>query len=127
LDYRRVDELFLSMSWYRNTYLKSKDWKNLRLAIMHYAHYECESCGNNQDLDVHHWKYRKIWDVKPIDLTVLCRACHKKYHSGQDKNRFQIVKSLSRLKKVSSYSKHPNVEKGLKALTKLLSETYPVL
>lgn len=83
------------MSFYRNTYLKSEDWKNLRLAALAQHHCRCQICGAVSDSnDVHHIKYRKLYDVSIHDLRVLCRSCHEKVHSLL--RQYPSLKSLAR-------------------------------
>lgn len=69
------------MSFYRDTYLKSEDWRNLRAAKLASKHDRCQLCGlaarNN---DVHHLQYRNLFDVRTEDLKVLCRFCHDQVH-----------------------------------------------
>ena len=86
--------------WYRNTYLLSEHWKNLRKEKKK-LNPVCEVCGSKKKLDVHHINYRSLYDVLLEDLQTLCRSCHKKKH-----------KFLNRLKKKSLRSKL----KGLKRL-----------
>lgn len=74
--------------WYRLVYLRSDHWKDLRLRAM--AALEkvcCQQCGATRSLDVHHLRYRSIYDVKVTDLQVLCRACHEKEHEEKPNNR----------------------------------------
>lgn len=62
-------------------YLKSDDWKEKReqkLADFPY----CEECGTKKRLQVHHLRYRKLYDVRQSDLMTLCRTCHKAVHEG---------------------------------------------
>lgn len=72
------------MPWYRDVYLRSEDWKNLRIAMLHSANNKCEACSTSRSLDVHHINYRKLYDVSPEDLVVLCRDCHNKAHEILD-------------------------------------------
>lgn len=76
------------MSWYREVYLKSEDWKNLRAAVLALfaPHGTCARCGECHRLDVHHIKYRRLFNVSIKDLIPLCRACHNEYHLLQDNN-----------------------------------------
>lgn len=62
---------------YRFGYLKSEHWSNLRLEKMASVDAYCERCGH-RDLsnDVHHIRYRNLYDVELGDLIVLCRTCH---------------------------------------------------
>lgn len=84
------------MSWYRDEYLKSEDWKNLRLAILIYQDYICECCGGAA-ADVHHLVYRNIWDVIPLDLMATCRLCHNAIHDfmGSSKS-FKYIEKCSK-------------------------------
>lgn len=69
------------MSYYRDVYLKSEDWKNLRAAKLHSVGNRCFACGHTSPSnDVHHIQYRKPHDVKTDDLIVLCRPCHDFVH-----------------------------------------------
>jgi len=84
------------MSFYRNTYLKSEDWKALRAAKIAHVIGRCNLCGlRSESNDVHHVKYRRLYDVKLTDLRVLCRGCHDRVHELLDK--------YPKLKKLKSY------------------------
>ncbi len=72
------------MSFYRDNYLQSEDWKNLRAAVLstRCPDHRCECCGKTSDsLDVHHLRYRRLFDVKEKDLRALCRTCHSALHT----------------------------------------------
>lgn len=69
-----------SQIWYREVYLKSEHWRNLRnQALQAYGRF-CAKCRAVSSLDVHHLRYRNIYDVLVTDLQVLCRPCHEKEH-----------------------------------------------
>ena len=70
------------MSYYRDVYLKSEDWKNLRAAILATkgADGRCHICDEIKRLDVHHIWYKRLYDVGVHDLTPICRDCHNKVH-----------------------------------------------
>jgi hypothetical protein len=69
------------MSYYRDVYLRSEDWKNLRLAKIAHKGSKCSLCWSVQTSpDVHHVNYRNLHDVGLKDLRVLCRTCHDKVH-----------------------------------------------
>lgn len=78
------------MSYYRDVYLKSDDWKSLRALALSHGGYACFACGKEEGLDVHHLKYKKLYDVKLRHLRVLCRPCHDKVH--------EIMKKYPKLK-----------------------------
>jgi len=65
--------------WYREVYLLSEHWKGLRRAKLAISP-KCEICGRKTRLDVHHLRYKNIYDVLVEDLQTLCRRCHKKHH-----------------------------------------------
>lgn len=65
--------------FYREEYLKSDHWKNLRYCKLQQVCY-CEMCDNTSTLDVHHINYKNLYDVELEDLMVLCRKCHVKVH-----------------------------------------------
>lgn len=66
--------------WYRNVYLKSEHWKELRGRKLK-ENPTCERCPSSKRLDVHHIRYRNIFDVETSDLLTLCRKCHNKEHT----------------------------------------------
>lgn len=64
--------------YYRNEYLLSDHWKALRSEKLKRNPF-CERCGR-KGRDVHHLRYRNLFDVLLSDLETLCRKCHKKEH-----------------------------------------------
>ena len=71
-------------TWYRKVYLLSEHWKGLRRAKLA-VNPKCEICGKKTHLDVHHLRYKNIYDVLVSDLQTLCRRCHKKHHKKVNK------------------------------------------
>ncbi len=69
--------------WYREVYLLSEHWKGLRRAKLT-INPICEICGRKTRLDIHHIRYKHIYDVLISDLQTLCRRCHKKYHKKKN-------------------------------------------
>jgi len=65
--------------WYRNTYLKSEHWASLRAEKLK-QNPACQKCGCAELPDVHHLRYKQIFDVTPSDLLTVCRKCHAKIH-----------------------------------------------
>lgn len=67
--------------YYRNNYLRSDHWQNLRLQRLVKSKCRCALCGK-EDIsnDVHHVNYRNLKDVRISDLRVLCRKCHDQVH-----------------------------------------------
>lgn len=73
---------------YRFGYLKSEHWANLRLSKLASVDARCQRCPT-RDLsnDVHHLRYRNLYDVTEDDLLVLCRKCHDAIHISLDAAR----------------------------------------
>lgn len=61
---------------YRNEYLKSPEWVELRSKVMTPG-IMCRKCKTEKATDPHHMRYRNIVDVQPSDLVPLCRKCHE--------------------------------------------------
>lgn len=97
-----------TMSYYRSVYLKSDDWKSLRSERLSVANFKCEICGDDSvPLDVHHIKYRKLFNVGRKDLRALCRQCHNAVHRLLKK--YNKLKTLGRTKQwqiIISHMKH---------------------
>lgn len=77
--------------WYREVYLKSEHWKALRAKALDYHGKICFKCKSKGPLDVHHLRYRKIYDVLVTDLQVLCRSCHEMEHKPIQLPEFTIL------------------------------------
>jgi len=61
-------------------YLKSKEWKELRLRAYKRAHHQCELC-KRPAAAVHHVKYPKQYPNDSIEnLLVVCKRCHNLVH-----------------------------------------------
>jgi len=76
----KMEKVKYTREEYRNEYLKSGEWKNLRNLIMS-SHPDCQCCGNNAT-DVHHMTYRNIVDITVEDLLPVCRKCHDLIHDA---------------------------------------------
>ncbi len=81
--------------WYRTVYLKSEHWRDLRGRKLN-RNPQCERC-QAKACDVHHVRYRNIFDVQLHDLLSLCRACHTEEHrvNGMPKRRKVIDRSFT--------------------------------
>lgn len=67
---------------YREEYLKSEEWINLRTLVMS-TDPDCQCCGKKAH-DAHHLVYRNIVDVRISDLLPVCRSCHEELHNAID-------------------------------------------
>lgn len=77
--------------FYRFEYLKSEHWKDLRISKLASVDATCARC-KTRDLsnDVHHVRYRNLYDVEMLDLIVLCRHCHDLVHQFLDDVRNEV-------------------------------------
>jgi hypothetical protein len=70
-------------AWYNEVYLQSEHWKCLRLERIKHDGGECVNCRRTDTLQVHHLRYRNIFDVGLDDLRTLCHPCHHQEHFGR--------------------------------------------
>ena len=91
------------MSFYRNVYLKSEEWKSLRMESIFKDRFRCKLCGVRpkkkggsifDKFQVHHVKYKRLFDVTSGDLKTLCPECHVRVHQLMDK--YPKMKTLPR-------------------------------
>lgn len=96
-------------------YLDSTHWQNLRQEKFKTAP-NCQNCGSDKYLHVHHIRYRNLIDCVVGDLVVLCVYCHKDFHKGVVRQCKKISEcELPQIKEVIQfYRKHPKL-KGSKA------------
>lgn len=108
-------------SFYREVYLKSEHWQNLRLQKLVEADCLCLRCGKqSQSNDVHHLCYKNLYDVTTLDLVVLCRDCHDFVHEKleqinllTDKDPYEKAFSVWKLF-LETWGPHPNDHKELR-------------
>jgi len=91
------------------TYIKSKEWKKLRLDIYKIRKGVCERCGHNLNFEfhLHHKIYDNLFNEKLEDLEILCLYCHLKEHNLlTPKNKKQLNKrTLKRQRKIKKLRK----------------------
>lgn len=61
-------------------YLLTQHWLTTRNRKLREARFLCQVCNGGGLLDVHHRTYERRGHEDMADLTVLCRACHSKFH-----------------------------------------------
>jgi 5-methylcytosine-specific restriction endonuclease McrA len=68
-------------TYYRDSYLKSDDWKRKRWLVLNRDDHRCAYCGGRAT-QVHHKKYaRRNIGREPIEwLVSICNTCHRKQH-----------------------------------------------
>ncbi len=65
-------------------YLKTEHWHERRALALEQAKHRCQDCGRGPGeagpLEIHHLTYAHLFQERPEELRVLCRACHGKRH-----------------------------------------------
>ena len=105
-------------------YLKCDYWKSVREVMHEMVGTECEICGNDLNIHIHHLNYDNRGKETLNDLVCLCGKCHSivhKSHKGMFANevfdRTQFIKQAEIVKKISKtftnkYSQLLNEEYG---------------
>lgn len=94
-------------------YIKSKKWKQKRQDLIDKIGYECEQCGHNHKLHVHHKTYERLGNELLDDLQLLCWRCHMSKHDKYFKKYALIKSKKKRPKKVN---KKPKINKDQELL-----------
>lgn len=68
-------------------YMQSEEWKLKRASALTAAGHQCQQCGAQDRLHVHHLSYERFGNEQPEDLQVLCRLCHDAVHGRAYKVR----------------------------------------
>lgn len=105
--------------WYREIYLKSDHWNDLRQAALASAGFKCSSCGCGGTMDVHHERYKSIYNVTQDDLSVLCRKCHNAEHQGK-----KDIRQANRKPRKSKEQKSGVSQKKSKFQCRRLAQAY---
>lgn len=86
--------------WYTTVYLGSDHWAQLRARKLKKDPI-CEECRRYDATQVHHIRYRSIFDVLLTDLESMCGRCHGARHGrGRPRERFspeQTAKAFDRI------------------------------
>ena len=62
-------------------YLESEEWAYIRNDIIYTYDSICQVClKRTKHPQIHHLTYNNVFHERPSDLTLLCKACHKKVH-----------------------------------------------
>lgn len=66
-------------------YLKSAHWLQLKESLFKQLGKRCFACRSFYEIDVHHLRYRELYNVLRGDLIPLCHDCHQIAHWLFDK------------------------------------------
>lgn len=66
---------------FRENYMASPRWRNLRQLVIARCNNRCEGCGQSAVAHVHHKTYDHLGDELLFELVGLCAECHEKAHS----------------------------------------------
>ena len=67
---------------YRNKFLRSPEWRELRSRVLKRAAFVCEACLIQHATDVHHLRYGLNCLPPAWDLRAVCRGCHEALHGA---------------------------------------------
>lgn len=104
---------------YRNEYLKSKEWQDLRSLVMN-SKPECQCCHKKQATDVHHLIYKNLVDITIKELLPVCRECHKFIHKAIDDD--YISQDPKDLEEIKQKTIHILMDEEYENLRKWLSD-----
>ncbi len=82
----------------KKVYLKlldSQRWKSLKRIYLKDGF--CWVCGSKENLNLHHFSYKRKLFFNPINLILLCRNCHKNLHFSTGKK--EVHKNFNALKR----------------------------
>ncbi len=103
--------------WYSRVYLRSSHWRELKLRKFEQVGRKCEVCGTASNLEVHHIRYKRIYNVDLCDLQVLCEKHHNLKHSPLE-HKFITGPPKSKITK-KPFEPKPYEEKEKSLLSKL--------
>lgn len=73
--------IILKKEWDYDNFMGSQAWREIRMAKLRGASFECENCGARHNLQVHHLDYdNELGEEYSESLMVLCKDCHNYMH-----------------------------------------------
>lgn len=95
-----------------HNYLKHSVWKNKRRKFLKK---ECEVCGNERYLQLHHLSYDKAYQLPRKEAKTLCSRCHSlfhKYYGVKKDMRADFKKFEQNYKSIISSEKEAEAQEG---------------
>lgn len=134
---------------YRNGYLRSEHWKQVRYKRLKYDKFRCRLCGSTENLNVHHTRYDNLRDEDiKHDVVTLCYTCHSMAHTiknfskaeynayvnfsgrrGRKRVRTELKKKIAGLliKQINGRDIDVCSEETIKRMSKVVKYIYPDL
>lgn len=85
-------------------FLKSELWKETKEYVKQFPEFQkCWICGSTDKLNIHHFSYRWMFELKlkkrKNGLRCLCQKCHYKIHELAQENNWGLKQSILKYKK----------------------------
>ena len=85
-----------------HAYINSSQWSNLRSIRIEFDNFKCRTCGNSEDLEVHHvykgppnFPYpANLGEETLADIITLCKFCHEAITDSVRRRREKFYPSL---------------------------------
>jgi hypothetical protein len=109
-------------------YLKTLHWHETSAAAKERAGGRCQLCNSADNLETHHRTYERRGCELDTDLTVLCDACHERFHREPAKDEFDSAPKLTEAQEVQWLNEliaRKRAEQGIITTENLLSQMRP--
>lgn len=103
--------IILSMDY--TEYLHSEHWRKLRRAKLEQCNYKCEKCDSRVLLEIHHKRYKNLFNCNIWDLECLCKYHHLKKHNLDTKGYHPYTSRETLQKLCGKPVKHKKFEVGM--------------
>ena len=71
----------------KKLYMRSEQWKELKLQVLTLQNNQCKLCSSTKDLHLHHLTYERLGEEELSDFVVLCSVCHQLQHDHYGMDR----------------------------------------
>jgi hypothetical protein len=102
-------------SWYKDVYLNSDHWKDVRNRYIQKHGNYCQTCGSRRSLQLHHKTYERLWAERLNDLVMLCDIHHAEQHDiskEQVKHRRKMRLWYNRAVRNATYTYRQRLPRG---------------
>ena len=129
--YRQAENHYAKRRAAYRAYMRSKEWKEIRLSVIVRDGGKCTRCGSKDNLCVHHKNYATFGCEDLDDLETLCENCHVVSHGGRPPRKKKTkqhkkgvatahaykaaIKEAKRLAKISALAQIKNLDKIMMA------------